>query len=65
MNEEIQELKKQADEAKHLYRAGLIDRDKAKSYISPYIIAYNKKSEEIAKKYNQKAKTLTFASFVR
>ena len=65
MNNEVQELKKQADEGKFLYKSNQISRKEAKKYIEPYIAYYNEQSEEIAKKYNQKAKTLTFASFIR
>lgn len=65
MREEIMELKQKAENAKYLYRTNTINRKTAKEEIMPYIEAYNKKSLEIAKKYNQKAKKLTFASFVR
>ena len=65
MKEEIMELKQKAENAKYLYRTNAISRETAKEEIMPYIEAYNQKSLEIAKKYNQKAKKLTFASFVR
>ena len=65
MKEEIKKLKQQAENAKYLYKTNAIDRQTAKEEIMPYIEEYNEKSLEIAKKYNQKAKKLTFASFVR
>ena len=65
MREEIMELKQKAENAKYLYRTNVISRETAKEEIMPYIEAYNQKSLEIAKRYNQKAKKLTFASFVR
>ena len=65
MREEIMELKQKAENAKYLYRKNAINRETAKEEIMPYIEAYNEKSLEIAKKYNQKVKKLTFASFVR
>ena len=65
MKKEIQELKEKAEKAKFLYKTNAITRQTAKEEILPYIEAYNQKSLEIAKKYNQKAKLLRFASFVR
>ncbi|EMF0589535.1 TPA: hypothetical protein QFP75_001211 [Enterococcus faecium] len=59
------ELKSLAENARTLYRSNLITRDEAKRRIEPFIVAYNKKSKEVAKKYNQKAKTISLISFLR
>ena len=61
----MQELKTRAFDARAAYRAGAIDRKTAKAEIEPYIVAFNEKSREIAKKYNQRAKTISFTGFVR
>ena len=60
-----QELKSIAENARSLYRSNLITREEAKERIEPFIEAYNKKSIEIAKKFNQKPKTISFVSFLR
>ncbi|WP_136498825.1 hypothetical protein [Enterococcus faecalis] len=59
------ELKSVAENARSLYRSNLITREEAKERIEPFIEAYNKKSKEIAKKFNQKPKTISFVSFLR
>lgn len=61
----MEEIKVKAFEAKESYRAGFITREEAKELITPYIEAFNNKSREIARKYGMKAKTITFAGFVR
>ncbi|MGX7025856.1 hypothetical protein [Vagococcus hydrophili] len=62
MNKELRNL---AEEARRSYRSSLINRDEAVKQINPFIEAYNKKSKEIAKKYNQRPKTISVASFLR
>lgn len=59
------ELKSVAENARSLYRSNLITREEAKERIEPFIEAYNKKSKEIAKKFNQKPKTISIISFLR
>lgn len=59
------ELKSIAENARTLYRSNLISRDEAKKRIEPFIEAYNKKSKEVAKKYNQKPKMISLISFLR
>ena len=61
----MEEMKAKAFEAKDLYRMNLISRNEAKELIMPYINAFNSKSAEIAKKYNMRAKIISFAEFVR
>ncbi len=62
MNKELRNL---AEEARKSYRSKIIDRDEAIKQINPFVEAYNQKSKEIAKKYNQRAKTISVASFLR
>lgn len=59
------ELKKQADIAKMMYKTNRITRDEAKAEIQPYIDTFNETSKRIAKKYNQKVKVISFATFIR
>lgn len=59
------ELKMQADMAKANLYLGLFTYEEAKKAVQPYIKAYNKKSKEIAKKYNQRARTITATGFLR
>ena len=61
----IEVLKERAIIARDSYKGGFIERQEAKRLIDPYIKAFNAKSAEIAKKYNMKPKTITFAGFVR
>lgn len=65
MNQEVKELFERAQIARALYNTGKISREQAKAEIDPYINLFNKKSKELAKKYNQKPKLISFASFVR
>lgn len=65
MSDEIKILKERADIARLLYKRNIIARNEAYSIIYPYILAYNKKSKVIAKKYNVRPKKIHFASFVR
>lgn len=58
-------LKNTAEAYRDLYRKGECSREVAKENIMPYLNAVNKKSVEIAKKYNQKPKLVNFVSYVR
>lgn len=59
------ELKGIAENARTLYRSNLISREEATERIKPFVTEYNRKSKEIAKKYNQRAKTISIATFLR
>ena len=61
----MEEIKARAFEARDSYKAGLITRLEAKEMIMPYIKLYNEKSKQIAKKYNMKARCISFVGFVR
>lgn len=63
--EKIKILKAQADEAKASLKLGFIDYAEAKKMASPYVKAFNEKSREIAKKYNQRPRTINVASYLR
>lgn len=65
MNENIKELKVEAEVARANYRANIITREEAKKQIMPYINAVNERSKELAKKYNQRPKLVNFSSYVR
>jgi len=65
MTNEIAKLMTIADEAKILYMQQQITRIEAKKLITPYIEAVNTKAREIAKKYNQKPRTLSFGAYIR
>jgi hypothetical protein len=61
----IDDLYRQAMEAKALYNAGAITREEARSRVRPYELRFNEKSRELAAKYRQKAKLFSFAAFMR
>lgn len=65
MNQELNQIKKVAEEYKALYRLGEVSRDEAKKYIMPYIDAFNEKSKSIAKKYGMKPQVISFPKFIR
>jgi len=65
MTDEVLELLNKAKEARFKYNVGAISREEAKKEINPYILKFNQKSDELAKKYNVKAKHITFSSFIR
>ena len=65
ISDEIMELKLRAEEYRYYYQIGKIDIKEAKDNIMPYIDKVNEKSIEIAKKYNQKPRKVTFKSFCR
>lgn len=51
--------------AKIQYRLGYISKREALDIMQPYIKEYNEVSKRVAKKYNQKPKLFSFASFVK
>ena len=61
----VDKLKTVADTYCDLYRLGKISREEAKEYIMPYLDYVNEKSKELAKKYNQKHKEITFSYYLR
>lgn len=61
----IDEAKEQALKARLQYNAGEILRGEADKLIKPYKELFNKKSEEIAMKYNQKPQRFSTADFLR
>ena len=65
MTIEMLNLKEQAEKGKALYKTGQISRNEAVEMVAPYINAFNAKSKEISKKYNQRAKLISFATFMR
>lgn len=65
MGAEVKALMERAEEAKALYNAGLLGREDAKLRIEPYLHAVNKRSREIAKKYGQKPRIVTFNAYIR
>lgn len=65
MKKEILELRNKAEEGRYLYRINKISREEAKIMIEPYLDAVNNKQKELAKKYNQKVKKVTFISYIR
>ena len=64
---ELDELEKlfKIDTYCDLYRLGKISREEAKEHIMPYLDYVNKKSKELANKYNQKHKEITFSYYLR
>ena len=65
MNDEIFKMKQEAEHYSYLYNIGAITREEAKEHIQTYLDKGNTKSKELAKKYNQKPKKVTFRIFVR
>ena len=61
----VDKLKIVADTYCDLYRLGKISREEAKEHIMPYLDYVNKKSKELAKKYSQKHKEITFSYYLR
>lgn len=59
------ELYRKAIETKGLYLTGNITRKEAKLQLKEYEEFFNKKSIELAKKYNQKPVKFSFISFMR
>ena len=65
MKDEIMELKLREEEYRYYYQTGKIGIKEAKENIMPYIDKVNEKQKELAKKYNQRVKKVTFSSFCR
>jgi len=57
--------KQRALEAKCLYNRGVISREEAIRMIEPYKQAFNKKSVELAAKYNVRPQRFSIAAFLR
>lgn len=65
MTDEVKMMRQQAEEGRSLYRIGEIQVDEAKEMVMPYLNAVNKKSIELAKKYNQRPVKVSFINYVR
>lgn len=65
MNKELKELKETAENARMLYRKGKFNIVVAKALINPYLDVVNAKAKELAKKYNQKSRKVSFYAYVR
>lgn len=65
MKPETRTLLQKAQEARSLYLYGKITRGQARALCEPYIEAFNDKSKEIARKYGQRPKFISFSTFVR
>jgi hypothetical protein len=59
------QFKDQAERAKIQYKLGQITRKEAQTQIEPFVTEYNDKAKEIAKKWNQKPRLISFASYIR
>jgi hypothetical protein len=58
-------IKARAFEVRDMYLAGQIDYKEAKEMLKEYIELFNKKSEEIAARYNQRPKKLRVGDFLK
>ncbi len=65
MTDEIMKLKCNAEYYRALYCLGQCSREVAKEEIMPYLDKVNEKAKELAKKYSQRYKPVTFNAFVR
>jgi len=65
MSDMMMEMLGKAKMAADMYKTGQITREAAIERIKPYADAFNAKSAEIAKKYNQKPKKFSMAGFLR
>ncbi len=65
MTDKFEAIKIRAFEIRDTYLAGEITYKEAKEQLKEYIELYNKKSEEIAKKYNQKPQKLRVGDFLK
>jgi len=61
----IEEARRQAEDARTKYRLGVITRDQAVTQIAPYVDAFNRKSRELAGKYNCHPKAFSLAAYLR
>jgi len=62
---DIDKARADAEMAKMLYRNGKMARSEAVKAVAPYKKIFNEKSAEIAKKYGQRPKLFSFASYMR
>jgi hypothetical protein len=62
---DIKLLEEKAHGARLLYKQGKITRQECFDIVILYINAYNAKSKQIAKKYNQNPRLLNFQSYIR
>lgn len=65
MTDEVKRLRMKAEEGRALYRAGEIEIKEAKEMVMPYLNAVNRRAKELAKKYNQRPRSVNFYAFVR
>jgi len=65
MNIENIHLKETSERYRILYQLNKCTRGEAKENIMPYLDAINEKSKEIAKKYSQNPRLVSFISYVR
>lgn len=65
MNDNIAVLKKNAEEARILYRAGAITREEAVKLIKPYEKAFNAVSAEKAKLYHLRPQKFSVNAYLR
>ncbi|PEN61598.1 hypothetical protein [Bacillus wiedmannii] len=65
MDHYTKSLIQKAQKARTLYHLKQISRDEAKVEIMPYVNEFNRKSKEIAKRFNQSPKLTTFSNFIR
>lgn len=65
MNRETKELLYNAETAKCEFLVGAITYEECKERVMPYIDKVNQRSVELAKKYNQKPRKITFKGFMR
>lgn len=63
--DEIDIVREKAEYYRDLYRLNLCDRKMAQNMIQPYLDLVNAKSDELAKKYNQKPKYVSFIEYTR
>jgi len=61
----LEELREHAHYVREQYRAGLINRGKAKDLLEEYIEAFDKKAKDIAEKYGQRPKKFNLGEFLR
>jgi len=57
--------KQRAEEARIKFKAGLITYERAKEEIGPYIEMVNRKSIELAKKYNVRPQKANIKAYLR
>lgn len=65
MTDETKRLRDRAEKGRMLYRSGNATMEEAKELVMPYINHFNNRSKEIAKKFNQRPKFISFNSFCR